>query len=64
MLCPKCNKKMKIMATLDRQKLINGDIFEEVIGCCRDCDFDATWETVIDMDGHIEEFNFKQYFFG
>ena len=53
------------MATLDRQKFINGDIFEEVIGCCRDCDFDATWNRYIKFNTvtAIED-NLQRYFFG
>ena len=64
MLCPKCNKEMKIMSLLDFMILQDGSECEEVLGRCEDCDFDATWETVIDMDGNIEEINCKQYFFG
>ena len=64
MLCPKCGKEMKIMALLDLMILQNGSEDTEVLGRCEDCDFDATWEIVTDADGHIEEFNFRQYFFG
>lgn len=64
MLCPKCNKEMEVMSLLDFMVLQNGSECEEVLGRCEDCDFDAKWETVIDMDGHIEEFNFERYFFG
>ena len=48
----------------------NGTVFQdrsehvEVLGRCEDCDFDATWEIVTDMNGRIEEFNFERYFFG
>lgn len=64
MLCPKCNKEMKIMSLLDITFLQDGSEDTEVLGRCEDCDFDATWEIVIDMDNHIEEFNFERYFFG
>ena len=64
MLCPKCNKEMKIMVRLDGTILQDGSEHTEVLGRCEDCDFDATWEIVTDMDGHVEEFNLKQYFFG
>ena len=36
----------------------------QVIGRCEDCDFDATWEIVKDVSGHIKEFNFRRHFFG
>jgi hypothetical protein len=56
---------MKRMATLDRQVLITGDIFEEVIGSCRDCDFDATWSRYIKLNTVVPiEDNLQQYFFG
>ena len=65
MNCPKCNKEMKIMALLDRQVLINGDIFEEVIGSCRDCDFYATWNRYIKLNTVVPiEDNLERYFFG
>ena len=64
MLCPKCNKKMVIMVRPESTLLQGGTEHVEVLGRCEDCDFDATWEIVIDMDGHIEEFNFERYFFG
>ena len=64
MFCPKCGKEMKIMALLDITVLQDGSEQTEALGRCEDCDFDATWEATIDTDGHIEEFNFKQYFFG
>jgi hypothetical protein len=64
MLCPKCNKEMKIMTLLDLMILQDGSECSEVLGRCEDCDFDATWETVTDMNGRIEEFNFERYFFG
>ena len=64
MLCPKCKKEMKVMALLDLMILQDGSEDTEVLGRCEDCDFDATWEIVIDMNDHIEEFNFRQYFFG
>lgn len=65
MLCPKCGKEMKIMATLDRQVLITGDMFEEVIGSCRDCDFDATWSRYIKLNTVVPiEDNLQRYFFG
>lgn len=56
---------MKIMATLDHQELIHGDVFEEVIGSCRDCDFDATWNRYIKRNTIVpEEDNLQRYFFG
>ena len=64
MLCPKCGKEMKVMALLNIVILQDGSEDTEVLGRCEDCDFDATWEIVIDMNGHIEEFNFERYFFG
>ena len=65
MNCPKCNKEMKIMAILDRQQLINRDIFEEVIGSCKDCDFDATWNRYIKSNTVVPiEDNLQRYFFG
>lgn len=65
MNCPKCNKEMKIMTTLDHQELIHGDVFEEVIGSCRDCDFDATWNRYIKRNTIVpEEDNLQRYFFG
>ena len=65
MLCPKCGKEMKIMANLSGTTLMS-DLTKhtEVIGRCEDCDFDATWSIVVDIDGGTEEFNLKQYFFG
>lgn len=69
MLCPKCGKEMKIMAVLHEDVLIDLLLHKEILGRCEDCDFDATWERVykprvgiFDLD--IQEFNFKQYFFG
>lgn len=64
MLCPKCNKAMKIMHLSDFMILQDGSECEEVLGRCEDCDFDAIWEVVTDMNGHVEEFNFERYFFG
>ena len=64
MNCPKCGKEMKVMALLDITILNDGSEDSEVLGRCEDCDFDATWEIVIDMDNHIEEFNLRRYFFG
>lgn len=64
MLCPKCKKEMKVMALLDIMILQDGSEHTEVLGRCEDCDLDATWEIVIDMNGNTEEFNFQQYFFG
>ena len=64
MLCPKCGKEMKVMSLLDFMILQDGSECEEVLGRCGDCDFDATWEIVTDMNGRIEEFNFERYFFG
>ena len=64
MLCPKCNKEMKVMTLLNFAILNDGSENTEILGRCEDCDLDATWETVIDMEGHIEEFNFERYFFG
>ena len=64
MLCPKCNKEMKVMHLLDFMILQDSSECEEVLGRCEDCDFDATWEIVTDMDGRVEEFNFERYFFG
>lgn len=64
MLCPKCNKEMKIISLLDFMILQDNSECEEVIGRCEDCDFDAAWEIVTDMCGHTDEFNFRRYFFG
>ena len=64
MLCPKCGKEMKVMSLLDFMILQDGSECEEILGRCEDCDFDATWESVTDMDGNTEEFNLEQYFFG
>lgn len=64
MLCPKCKKEMKVMTLLDFMILNDGSECTEVLGRCEDCDFDATWETVTDVSGHTEEFNFERYFFG
>ena len=64
MLCPKCNKEMDIMCLLDFMILQDGSECTKVLGRCEDCDFDATWEIVTDMNGCIEEFNFERYFFG
>ena len=64
MLCPKCNKEMKIMYRPDATLLQDGTEHVEVLGRCEDCDFDATWEIETNMNGTIYEFNLKQYFFG
>ena len=64
MLCPKCGEEMKVMTLLDFTILNDGSEDSEVLGRCEECDFDATWEIVIDMDDNIEEINFKRYFFG
>lgn len=64
MLCPKCNKEMKIMCRPLATILQDGSEYTEVFGRCEDCDFDATWEIVTDVDGHRNEFNLKRYFFG
>lgn len=63
MLCPKCNKEMKIMQILDLMIIEEGEL-NEFLGRCENCDFDATWETLVNPDGETHEFNFKQYFFG
>ena len=56
---------MKIISILDRQELIKGDVFEEVIGRCEDCDFDATWNRYFKAYTvtPIED-NLQRYFFG
>lgn len=64
MLCPKCNKEMKIMSLLDFMILNDGSENSEVLGRCEDCDFDATWEIQTYLDGRVSEFNLKRYFFG
>lgn len=64
MLCPKCNKEMKVMALLDITILNDGSEHSEALGRCEDCDFDAFWEIVTDVDGNTEEINFRRYFFG
>ena len=64
MLCPKCGKEMKIMAYTGSPLKFDFIKHTQVIGRCEDCDSDATWEIVRDMDGNITEFNFKRYFFG
>lgn len=64
MLCPKCNKEMKVMA--DIVPPLKSDIIKhrEVIGRCDDCDLDATWEIRFYHNGKVEEFNLQRYFFG
>ena len=59
-----CNNKMKIMVRLDGTTFQDGSEHTEFLGRCEDCDFDATWEIVTDMNGNTEEINFRQYFFG
>ena len=63
MLCPKCNKEMKVMVQLDSTMFQDGSKHTEVIGRCEDCDFDATWEIATTSYGTFE-FNLKRYFFG
>ena len=65
MTCPKCGKEMKIMDKLDNQQLIGNRRYQQVIGRCDDCDFDATWERM--YEPHLaspKEFNLQRYFFG
>lgn len=64
MLCPKCNKKMKIMVRPEGTSFQDGSEHTEVLGRCEDCDFDATWEIRARSDGQVSETNLKQYFFG
>ena len=64
MLCPKCNKEMKIMAYTGSPLKFDFIKHTEVLGRCEDCDFDATWEIWTYSDGQVSEFNLKQYFFG
>jgi hypothetical protein len=64
MLCPKCNQKMVILVRPDGTVFQDGSEHVEVLGRCEDCDFDATWEIVTDVDDHTHEFNLKRYFFG
>ena len=64
MLCPKCNKDMKIMVRPEGTSFQDGSEYTEVLGRCEDCDFDATWEIRTYSDGQVSEFNLKQYFFG
>ena len=63
MLCPKCNKQMKVMQTLDITFVNDGEV-DAVLGRCEDCDFDATWEIFISLKNEVTEFNLKRYFFG
>ena len=63
MLCPKCNKEIKIMQLIDLMVMPDGEN-SEVIGRCEDCDFDARWETFTDLLGETKEYNFQRYFFG
>jgi hypothetical protein len=64
MNCPKCNKEMQIIFQPQPTLLIDRSKHAEVIGRCKDCDFDATWEIVTNINGQVYEFNLKQYFFG
>ena len=64
MLCPKCNKEMKVTTLLDFMILADKSEDREVIGRCEDCDFDATWVIVTDVDGNTKEYNLERYFFG
>ena len=64
MLCPKCNKKMKIICRFFATIFSDESPSAEVLGRCENCVFDATWEIKTYSDGHKEEFNLKQYFFG
>lgn len=65
MLCPKCNKKMKVLAYLGSTLKSNGIRYTETIGRCNDCDFDATWTIATEVKtGKTKEGKLKQYFFG
>lgn len=64
MLCPRCGKEMVILVRPEGTTFQDESEHVEVLGRCEDCDFDATWEIVTDMNGNTEEFNFRQYFFG
>lgn len=64
MLCPKCNKEMKIMVRPLATVLQDGSEYTEVLGSCEDCDFNATWEIHTDTNGRVYEFNLQRYFFG
>ena len=65
MNCPKCNKEMKVMSKLQDEILLGNRRYQEVIGRCEECDFDAIWERL--YEPHLvcpKEFNARQYFFG
>ena len=64
MLCPKCNKEMKIMVY--DVPILKSDLikYTNVIGRCDDCDFDATWEIRSLPSGKVYECNLQRYFFG
>ena len=65
MLCPKCNKEMKVMAYTGTVLMSDNTKHTEIIGRCDDCDLDAMWNRVTDIDtGVVTEFNFRRYFFG
>ena len=64
MLCPKCNKKMKIMAYTGSTFKSDLVKYTGVIGRCDDCDFDATWEIRERLNGETYEGNLQRYFFG
>lgn len=64
MNCPKCNKKMVIMYRPEAILLPDETERVEVLGTCRDCDFDATWMIDTYSSGEIKEYNLERYFFG
>lgn len=65
MNCPKCNKPMRIIA-YDSINLKSDNTFHKsIIGRCEDCDFDARWTRIEDVQtGKIAECDLKRYFFG
>ena len=64
MLCPKCNKEMKVIYRPKSIMLPPDSKYVEVIGRCEDCDFDAYWEIITYANGNIKELNLRPYFFG
>ena len=64
MKCPKCNKEMTIMCRPEATLLPNDIERVEVLGTCRDCDFDATWMIDTYSSGEVKEYGLQQYFFG
>lgn len=59
MLCPKCNKEMKVIWQ-EEWKSMDGSFLNSVVTRCDDCDYDHTY----DVDDLGREYNHRQFFFG